>query len=281
MKGAKPKLPPQAEWDFRQTADSLIEIVVLYEYARTHGAFREPLTRWLRQRVDGKALAAHLLDALRKGDDKRHRKLKAAHPVTDLPRSMRTWELVELIANHRPDFPAPFFAYSKSPLTVARNPRFSRIRARSFIREAVQAKAIFDEDKTAGRYSDFGQYLHVLHDDDFAVTIKWDGATVDEIVSDFSRWLHIEAKNHKERMKPRGHRGKAPAEKLKWLAALRLRNAGFTFEAAQAALRKFDDSNGLKGSAQKFLPLYADASGWSDALRGAENELSKLASNPP
>ena len=97
-------------------------------------------------------------------------------------------------------------------------------------------------------------------------------------MADFEKWLRAEAKKHPE-MKQRGKPGQVQIEPLKWLAAYRLRSAGFTFEQAQKKIVAYHDGERVD------LPLYADKSRWSNAISRARARLAeleaKLLSNEP
>jgi hypothetical protein len=277
VKKPAPKLPPAYEWDFRQTDDLLLETVTLYEYARSNDGVREDTRRWLASEVEGKTLGSQLLAALRSGDGKRHRKLVSAHMSEGL-KATRDWELFNLITDHRPDFPAPFFAYGKSPITINVNSKFSRVRIRPLVPTMILAKQACDEPGADGGTNlDFSQHLQICHYDSHVLNINWQGFTIQEILNDFEKWLRREAGKHAER-KGKGKAGQRPTEPLKWLSAYRLGVAGFSFVKAQEEIELRVKNAFVKNP---FLPIFSREASWSHAVNSASDMIKKRFSNRP
>jgi len=155
--------------------------------------------------------------------------------------AFQVFELVE----ERMDFPAPWIAKN---IRYERNPLFSRI---------LCAPLPLSHNRTASC--------------GYRLSIAWDGSTTAEIIADMSRWIREEAKKHRREMR-RGKQSQVQSEPLKWLAAYRLRRAGFTYADA------FDPLYSLIAIDEKttILPYYAEPSEWTDAIHKAEKILAKL-----
>lgn len=255
-----PQLPPSEEWDFRQIDDLALPHATLYEYARSTKGLRARIVSWLGTKIKRRTVREHLLAAAEKKSDK--------HLIDRVPVPIRgqilhgtfcaefPYELMELIFESRPDFPAPWL---RCPLKYERNSQFSRILCRpmvSTIRHLKKVPNLAD----AFERSDpkFGYHYHL--------TVDWEGATTQEIIQHLEKWVRAEAKRH---VSKRGAPSQAQTWKLKALAALRLRRADFTYAKAQEALRRFSDGNRL-------VPTFANADGWTDAITRATRELARL-----
>jgi hypothetical protein len=123
---------------------------------------------------------------------------------------------------------------------------------------------------------DFSEYGYLLK-------IHWAGNSVQSIMSQFERWLRVEARNHAEEM-CMGKRTQIPYEPLKQLAALRFKKLGFTFGEAKEFLSKKlgftvdEDGEFLspKSKGERVIPYYRDESGWSRAILAAKKRLAEF-----
>lgn len=258
MKRPAPTLPPQAEWDFRQIEDLALPDATLWEYARQSPKLRTAICRWYDTRADGSTLRT----LIRRGWWRR--------PPTGEARSRRgalrtaaivatgNLRLAELIAL-RPDFPAPWTA---RPLKYRINPdSIVRVSCQTFEKCLDSLAAAPTHVRDGVLRARRGHYM---------VRIDWAAGTVQEIIADLSRWVRREAANHPERQKT-GKPSQAPVDPLKWLAALRLKQAGFTFEAAQDAIADHNDGGRL-------MPYYIDESSWARAVKRAKTRLAEIES---
>jgi len=231
-----PVFPPREEWDFSAIDDVVLKPAIIYEYARTSSLIRSSLCACLDSKIKGRTIRDHLLDSVKAGhspDD------KISDKVDEAVGGVKNDVLLLIVSTMKPDFPKPWSSFS---VKYRRDPAFSRVREKTLFSPMV------------------GGTRHIFD-------IYWSEASIDEIVSDFEKWLRKEAKVHHE-MKPRGRPGQLQQEPLKWLVAYRLQKAGFTFERAQEALRS---RTGCWS-----LPRYADKSGWSHAITHAKSYLADL-----
>ncbi|MDD5141515.1 MAG: hypothetical protein PHY43_14800 [Verrucomicrobiales bacterium] len=110
---------------------------------------------------------------------------------------------------------------------------------------------------------------------DYKLQIDWfaDGelSNIKDVVRDFDKWLRAEVKQTKPKMR-RGRNAQAEqaAYPLKCLAALRLRRAGFTYDAAANALQH------LEGSFSWIVPYFKNAPSWTKAIQFAEKTLAEF-----
>ena len=238
-----PVFPPREEWDFSAIDDPALRHATTYEYARTSSLIRRRLCAYLDSKINGKRIRDHIFDAIKAG---RWPDEEISEKVDEMVG--RNNSLYFTILTMKPDFPKPWLS-STIKIKYRRDPAFSRVKELQFIPGA-----------TTLNYPMRGRTSHILD-------IYWKGANIDEIVSDFEKWLRKEAKVHHE-MKPRGRPGQLQGAPLKWLSAYRIQEAGFTFERAQDALK----SRTVNWS----LPRYADKSGWSQAITHAKAYLADL-----
>jgi hypothetical protein len=98
-------------------------------------------------------------------------------------------------------------------------------------------------------------------------------STIEEIVADFEKWLRAEVKRTKPKMRiGRAAKVEQAAYPLKCLAALRLRRAGFTYEAAAEALQKI----AVTKEDAWFIPCFENAKSWTQAIQFAEKKLAEI-----
>ncbi len=239
-----PSLPPKEEWDFSAIDDPALRHATTYEYARTSSLIRSRLCAYLDSKINGKKIRDHIFDAMKAGrwpDD------EVSDKVDETVGGNLALSLI--ILTMKPDFPKPWLS-TTIKIKYRRDPAFSRVRELQFIPGAMTLN-----------YPMRGRTSHILD-------IYWGDANIDEIVSDFEKWLRKEAKVHHDTMKLRGKPGQRQGEPLKWLAAYRLQKAGITFERAQQTL----ESRKSVWS----VPWYADKSGWSRAITKAKSYLAEL-----
>lgn len=266
------------EWDFRQVRQdySLFE-ASFYEYSRSDKAIREKLTRWLELKFKGKTVRDHIISALKKnqavkGDAQFAYKEQTQKGFAEFARkkwpglSHRHFYLVTAI---QPNFPAPWLA--RFSIKANRNPNYSHLKIESLAWRKQNLKkwiAVGDPDEIEIALHGFEK--------SYELEIDWradgHGFRVGDIVKDFERWITKEAKKHKQ-WSVNGHKAKPQTDPLKWLAAYRLSEAGYTHHESLNLL------DGLLND-RYFLPLYSDKSGWSDAKRRAKQLIKLLHTHP-
>ena len=256
MKKTRKELP-QAEWDFSAIEDLALPDATIYEYARSSDKLRASIQGWLNTKVGGKRVWVLLSEGRQSDPATRLKISQLGHAAVG------SFELFSII-KRRPDFPAPWLA---APGHSRRNPIYKSIELIPMgfkigaIRYALSCGDSIDEIEE--RHRGIG---------DYSISIKWDGATVNSIVSDFEKWIRVEAKKHPE-MKRRGKPGQSQNATLTWLSAYRLSRAGFTYPEAQKMLEE------RKCRSVCHHPIYKDPSGWSDAIGKAKRMLSDLESS--
>jgi len=279
MKKSPAKLD-QSEWDFRQIDDMALPDATTYEYARTSDKLRPAICAWLETDIEGRPARDRMNDW-----NQLCRKHGGRPPITDagiakLHRMKAEAfkfgysEIENLAVAHvielRPDFPAPWMAF---PIRYEKNPNASRIAVNPL---AVEYEEIIERARSGENVMDMLESMRAAYQSPtahFVLDINWvghdgRGVTVESVIADFSKWVREEAKNHKLK---RGKSSQAQTELLKCLAAYRLSKAGYTYPAAYELLRSKSDGGRL-------VPIYEDASGWSDAISKARKELSRIES---
>lgn len=237
-----PPLPAKEEWDFRQVPVEAVADCVLWEYSRQSDVVRPAIKEWMESKVSGETVVQHLCD----GAVTRSCFIGGATPAhrevyEEGLRVTKDFRLLQLI-EYRKDFPAPWLR--KPPkYAVDHNGNLVRPRRVTVIE---------------GRRK--------LMNGDLVLQVDWTEATAEEIISEFRCWVRTEAKKHADEMRQRGKPGQLPFDPLKWLAALRLKNAGFTYEAAYTALEGCSDGGNV-------IPIYSEPGGWSRAIRNANCRL--------
>lgn len=278
-------VPDPVGWDFRGVQPEALADAALYEYARTTGSIREAARRWLDTHKAGTTIRVLLTEASR---TKNQKACEAAMrgEWRAASKAFRNARLLDIVTLIRPDFPAPWLANAPG---VAPLPGFSRIQVVPLANVICRQR----DDLTVSA-------LNLFHRDAFLVSIRWEHANQKEIVADFEKWLHREAKNHADELRPRGQAGQLQLAPLKDLAALRLSNAGLTFPQVKSALdcyldpknpqkrrdalgagvdprmipQPLPDTNATGKGAS--LPIYRNKSGFSDAIARAKRKLKEL-----
>jgi hypothetical protein len=256
----KPPSLPEAEWNFSMIDALSLPDATIYEYARTSLLIRKRLCACLDSTIRGKRIREHIQDALKAGRlagrEIREKVGEAAGYSSSTEESVG---LPFIIMKMRPDFPNPWALFR---VPYGRNPAFSRVTSQP----DYPGRKIQD-------YSIIGVTSHILD-------IYWHGATVEKIVSDFEKWLRKQAEAHRDIMRPRGRPGQQPTAPLKWLAAYRLKQAGFTFESAKELLDGRKKSWPVPWQTDKGwsngVPCYSDKFAWSKAVAHATEFLARL-----
>ncbi|MDR3456251.1 MAG: hypothetical protein P4N60_02305 [Verrucomicrobiae bacterium] len=254
----------RAEWDFRQIEDHALKAATMWEYGRSCDNLNKSVVLFLETKIDGVKIRQHVAQG---GQSSCGVFFKAipeliASNIISKDCFDRILDLsLFMLSNGHADFPAPWTAVKhRKPKPWTPNDShileiYSYLNNREICDKKLQEK--IDEPEFLA--SDNCTYL---------MEIKWD-ANVDKIMAQFSKWVRAEAKNHP---RPLGQQAQAYTHPLKCLSAYRLQQAGYTFPTAQEFLRKYNDGGRL-------VPVYANASGWSDAISFARKTLEKLASN--
>jgi len=289
MKKTNPKLPPIAEWDFRQADRILLDDAARYEYARDCENIRVPLVRWLDTPLDGKRIREHIRDA----GIKRHAEAqKTGAKTLDIldpyfpsgiggrifeigqkltPQCFYLWEA---IVQHRPDFPNPWTSWK---VKGAWNENFKRVHLRPM--NEVFKFTLEQAERWPQGWKDYLKIKQRIHANEYRLDINFFAngrlSTIDEIVSDFEKWLRVEVKRTGLKMRT-GRLAKVEhaAYPLKCLAAIRLRRAGFTYDAAACALQEI----ALTKEDAWFIPIFENAPSWTKAIKFAEKTLADFES---
>lgn len=284
-------IPPPVEWDFRRVNPELMEVAVLYEYARASNKLRVAFANWLDTVIEGKTVRTRLIEAGKAG---------ARHPSTALPRCSlgedHLWshyELFEVIADVRPDFPTPWL--TGIPVKCEPVP-YSGVSIEPLANVVDRAQRRVAESLLSTTPAD---YLKLACSEHFSLKINWERMTVQDVVAGFAKWLRVEAKKHADVMRQRGKGGQVPVEPLKWLAALRLKNAGMTYpqviamldcylEPTNAVKRNHAQRANLDASAiprsqpcsetgkRTVLPYFEDDGTFSNAIAKARKKLKEI-----
>lgn len=278
---AKPILPPAGEWDFRQVDPNLLSEAAVYEYARSSSEkIRAPLVRWLDTLLKGQKIRQHILNAIRAakkndGDpadfypDGLWSKIYEAAPTGG---GFQNLEIVSIIMEARPDFPSPWITNGVK-VRGERNTEFSRVRCYPLEHTfnclaqrdggKIGLKQILEiESRIAKKWGDYK-----LQVDWFA---DGEGSTIQEVVRDFEKWLRAEVKKKKLKTRTgRNAQAEQAAYPLKCLAALRLRRAGFTYDAAANALQSLENANWI-------IPYFKNAPSWTKAIQFAKKTLAEF-----
>jgi len=278
----KPTLPPSAEWDFRQVDPISLTDAAEHEFARECEKIRVPLVRWLETPLKGKPVRQHIIDALIKRQTQAQKTGEKLPDILDayFPKGIqqRIFEigqrltpqcccLYESIVQHRPDFPNP---WTSQKVKGEWNENFKRVHLRpmdevfKFTLERAQQwpKGWKDYLETSSRCFSTNEYRLGI---DFFANGRL--STVDEIVTDFEKWLRAEVKRTGQKMRTgQNAQIKQAAYPLKCLAALRLRRAGFTYDAAADALQKI----AVTKEDAWFIPMFENAPSWTKAIHFAE-----------
>ncbi len=272
-----PTLPPPEEWDFRPTDPLLLSEAIVYEYSRTCDRTRTQICAWLDTKLKRKKIREHIRDAIlatEKNDGDPHDFYPAGIwkevylsglKATDSP-------ILHVIMEARPDFPRP---WTRANLRGERNTKFSRVSC--YPLEWTFQRILADADEADGLKRALEIESRVAAGRAYELNIDFyaDGAlsTIQEIVADFEKWLRVEVK--RSNLKTRTAKDAQVQQKaypLKCLAALRLRRAGFTYEAAANALQRLAAT---KEDAW-FLPMFENAPSWTKAVLFAEKTLAKF-----
>lgn len=273
----KPKLPPSSEWDFTDISPEEMPDAIVWEYARTSKKISMVINQWLASEIDGKTIGQHLKDAVNvvlTNPSESFKRSNLLFEAIDPPRlrskivgssmafTKAVSDICELILIGRVDFSSHWSAV-KMDFQEHRNPVAFVSPLKPRILGAIEAfQGNQDTQLTAEA---LGRGYHLK--------IKWgEECTVQKIIQDFTVWVTKEAEIHGGVKGP----GRA-SEPLKWLAAYRLSQAGFTFCEAQAKL--LAHSKKIKyawNEKRSILPIYAEKSGWSDAVLKAKKHLTKF-----
>jgi hypothetical protein len=260
----------RAEWDFTKIQDHELTEAAVWEYGRTCEDFRKTAVALLETVVDGLTIRQRLGLHIKNPED------LSVFPILTkiigelcslkkVPRPVleSILAIFEIMATSgRADFPAPWTAVKRRERELLEPDNSPLLEIHSLLTEQNICDKIRQNAISAPK-NYFG-----LIDDTFVMVIKRNGK-VERLISEFSKWVRKEAK--KEHPRKLGQPAHAPTHPLKCLSAYRLNQAGFTFSQAQDFIHQHYDSSRL-------VPLFAEASGWSDALRFARQKIKNLAS---
>jgi len=275
----KPSLPPACEWDFHRIDPQLLRTVAVYEYARTSEKVRTPLVRWLDTILNGQKVRQHIFNAILAAN-KCGRDVAECHPkglwqqiyMSAPDQGVWALEVHSIIMETRPDFPVPWIADGVK-ISVERDLEFSRVRCTpleyTFRRLAerdggkIGLKRLLElEGQVAKRWGDYKLEIDWYAENELS--------TIAEIVGDFEKWLRAEVADKKPKMRTgRNAQAEQTAYPLKCLAALRLRQAGFTYEAAANALQRMQSSSWI-------IPFFKNAPSWTKAIQFAKKSLADI-----
>jgi hypothetical protein len=239
------------EWDFRAITQAELPIAIEYEYMRENTAFREGVTAWLETKIKGKSVRSLILT---KED---YYPFEHAHCSLDV---MGRW-----LAQDFPLFPSPWLAYERADLKAycAGRAQWTSTNKSVFVCPAHGVNPGF-----LLTSADKNQW-HLLR-------LDLPGRTTKDILRDFGSWLRKEAKKHKRLS---GKASAEPWQKLKWLSARRLANAGLKYPSNENPGVNGFISQRMKAAPGNYendvLPLYASSGAWYDALSMAEAELAQ------
>jgi hypothetical protein len=244
------------EWDFRTITEAELPIAIKYEYLRESAAECEAVTAWLETKVKRSTIRGELL-----------RGVAFTNPLFDLEYPPAAPE-VSFLGKLYPLFPVPWLMWDR-PSRMACSKGMSRFLAD--IRPPVVLRKLSEmkPGECVERAADSRCYF---------LSMDLDKHTAKDILRAFEAQLRKEAKKHK---KQSGKASGAPWQKLKWLAARRLANAGLKYPS--------DANTGVNGFIQQHLkaapgrnsadvlPQYASSGAWYDALAMAKAELAASA----
>lgn len=288
MRQANPKLPLMIEWDFRKADPLLLREAAAYEYARTSEKMRKTIVQWLETKSHGKTIRESIFDAgIRSQQISRQTRLDdfafppGAYSVGKQLLPEGAVYFYAAMLKHRPDFPDP---WTKVTFTGKLNDRFSRLKLRPMGGEFGAIKCDVKRAKEWPKgWEDYFEFRSKESPNTYKLEIGFaaDGrlSTVDEIVSDFEKWLRAEVKRTKPKMRAgRNSQLEQTAYPLKCLAAYRISRAGFTFDEAQAALSRARTVYKFSDNDLCFIPIFNQAASWTKAVRYAENTLASIES---
>ena len=275
----KPILPPACKWDFRQVDPNLFREAAVYEYARSSEKIRAPLVRWLDTVLKRKKIRQHILDAIRAAE--KHN----GDPADFYPAGL--WkeiylsapelgisglEIGSIIMQARPDFPSPWITDGVK-IRGERDTEFSRVRCYPLEHTfnclaqrdggKIGLKKILEiESRIAKQWGDYKLQIDWFADGELS--------NIQDVVRDFEKWLRGEVKRTKPKMRAgRNAQAEQAAYPLKCLAALRLRRAGFTYDAAANALQSLDNANWI-------IPYFKNPPSWTKAIQFAKKTLAEF-----
>lgn len=252
------------EWDFTQIEDCKLDVAAMWEYGRTCKSVRKSTVDFLETAVDGTTIRQHLIQedsSIYSVMTARLGELASSKKISKNAVG-RMIELIEFIVeNRRIDFPAPWITEKLKLQKMPALNAASRLAIHSLVREPNYCDKLIRAATAEHNFWSAGET--------FVMVIELDGK-VEILISEFSKWVRKEAKKHPRKL---GQPTQAQTYPLKCLSAYRLNQAGFTFSRAQEFIRKHNDGGRL-------IPVFADASGWTDALQYARRKIKNLASNP-
>jgi hypothetical protein len=234
------------EWDFRAVTDEELPLITQYEYLREDRAFRNTATKWLESKIRGKSVRRLLLE----GDETLFDELDLCS------RDFQVWAYVSM----HPLFPCPWMA-------------FEREDAEGFARANSYTPAPLTILPMARMHCP-GRFIS---DHSYLLSVEVEKHSTKDILRCFEKWLRKEAGKHKRLS---GKASAMPWQKLKWLSARRLANAGLKYPSnsnpgvngfIRQRVRVAPGSN-----AADVLPLYSSSGAWYDALKMANQELAAL-----
>jgi hypothetical protein len=115
----------------------------------------------------------------------------------------------------------------------------------------------------------------------YVITPNFSSSGVELILREFEKWARREAKNCAR--SPRAKAAEPPFDQLKWLAVYRLedkrKEAGITYERAQAALREYRRTF-RRPDPNDVFPLYASHGAWSKARGDGKKIMERVIKDP-
>lgn len=172
------------------------------------------------------------------------------------------------LLRHLPFFPKPWQEIRASLRVKA----IKRLADRHIVASGrpIPPLSIYGEDDWAFWWEEFQPPAPSF--DGYILNIDWENYDRKAIVREFERWLSAEAEKRLKDRRKEAHKVPSPDQRLKYLCAFRLRQAGLVFADVQKRLRAFPrDADTLA-----VLPLHARPDHFSRDARAAEAYAAEL-----
>ncbi len=272
-------------WDFRAIPDSLLLPVAVAEYLRSWKEFRAAAVDWLQQKIDGRTIREHIIEAHSQNLPGFPQKVWESLPQRWLTDFMRletdcaypvpfTW-LIEkgLIGERR--------TLEPTTITVPGHPGKSlKLDTEKLHKELSYRRLVNIHPMNKHRAEFVSKMLSFPEVGDsygYHLEINFDLHRNKDLVKAFAFWLAQEAKK-KRKIAVHGRASSSKWHRLKQLAAKRLSDAGLNYKAAIQVIDAREKAAPIDDK-HDVLPKYNSPGAWHDAVKEANLIVEKMKHN--
>ena len=288
---ADPQPPDEREWNFTPVPKEELSWCVLWEYARSSpGNWVEVAVKdWFSRKLNDNSTVLTLFrnapslctnSRLAEAFDLRPSSLVPPQPTDEIIKGdfdLRPIRRLGHLLSHLPFFPKPWQSIHHPLRTEAIQLLADKHIAP--IGRPIPPLSIYGKDDmafwflyeflTGPEHPDWTRFEdHVLH-------IDWDNYDRKKIKAEFERWLSAEAKKRLTQRRHGSRQTPFSDQSLKYLCALRLKDAGLSFTQIQDLLKSLPRRN------TNFLPIHDSSSTFSSDVRRAKSYKAEWFPLPP